>query len=214
LSKDLTAERALIFRITHRDNVPWFLQHGLHCPNSKTRDPKHVSIGNPELIEKRKGRIVPIAPGGSLSDYVPFYFTPHSPMLYNIRTGWGGIRKCENKDIVILVASLHDLEKQKVRFVFTDRHAFLQTAQFFGSLKQLNEIDWIILQGRDFKRNENDPGKVERYQAEALIHSGMPIAGLRGIVCHSDAVVDQINQACAQRNLSVKVIKKPEWYFA
>ena len=213
MSKDLTAAKALIFRITHRENVPWLLQHGLHCPNSKNRDPNHVSIGNPELIEKRNGRTVPIAPGGTLSDYVPFYFTPHSPMLYNIRTGWGGIPKRENQDVVILVASLRDLEKRKVNFIFTDRHAFLQTAQFFGSLDQLNEIDWIILQRRDFKRDDNDPGKMERYQAEALIHSMVPIAGLRGIVCHTDAVADQVNQACARSNLSVKVIKKTEWYF-
>ena len=213
VSKDLTAAKALIFRITHRNNVPWFLQHGLHCAYSTNRDPDYVSIGNPELIARRNGRVVPITPGGTLSDYVPFYFTPYSPMLYNIRTGWGGIPKRENQDVVILVASLRDLEKRKVNFIFTDRHAFLQTAQFFGSLDQLNEIDWIIFQKRDFKRDDNDPGKMERYQAEALIHSMMPIAGLRGIVCYSNTVADQVNQACAQNNLSVKVIKKPEWYF-
>ena len=113
-----------------------------------------------------------------------------------------------------LVASLRDLEKQNVKFIFTDRHAFLQTAQFYNSLDQLNNIDWIILQRRDFKRDDNDPGKVERYQAEALILSSMPINGLRGIVCYSDAVLVQVNQACAQRNPSVRAIKKPEWYFA
>jgi hypothetical protein len=28
---NLNAEKAFIFRIVHRDNVPWMLDHGLHC---------------------------------------------------------------------------------------------------------------------------------------------------------------------------------------
>ena len=87
MSNDLTAQKALIFRITHRDNVRWMLRNGLHCRNSAKRDPRFVSIGNQELIDKRNERQVPVAPGGTLSDYVPFYFTPFSPMLLNIKTG-------------------------------------------------------------------------------------------------------------------------------
>jgi len=30
-TSSLTPEKALIFRITHRDNLPWILEHGLHC---------------------------------------------------------------------------------------------------------------------------------------------------------------------------------------
>lgn len=47
---DLTAARALIFRITHIDNLVWILSHGLHCGNSDTRDPNFVQIGSAELI--------------------------------------------------------------------------------------------------------------------------------------------------------------------
>ena len=51
-----------------------------------------MEIGNPDLIDKRTHRIVPAPPGGTLSDYVPFYFTLYSPMLYNIKTGMEGHR--------------------------------------------------------------------------------------------------------------------------
>ena len=91
MSKDLNPQKALIFRIVHRDNVPWILDHGLHCRNSGSADPNYVEIGNPDLISKRNHHSVPKPPGGTLSDYVPFYFTPFSPMLLNITTGWGGI---------------------------------------------------------------------------------------------------------------------------
>lgn len=82
---DVTAERARIFRITPIENVAWIVTNGLHCSSSPVQDPNFVQIGNPELIAKRAGRVVPVPPGGTLDDYIPFYFTPFSPMLYNIR---------------------------------------------------------------------------------------------------------------------------------
>ena len=52
-----------------------------------------------------------IPPGGTLSDYVPFYFTPFSIMMFNIKTGYGGITKRDNKDIIIFVSSIHKLRE-------------------------------------------------------------------------------------------------------
>lgn len=119
----LNPTKALIFRITHIDNVDWILDHGLRCRNSEQRDPNHLDIGNPELIEKRSHRVVPIEPGGTLSDYIPFYFTGYSPMLLNIKTGYNGIRKRPMEEIVFLVSSLPRLEEIGQQYLFTDRHA-------------------------------------------------------------------------------------------
>jgi hypothetical protein len=47
---NLNPEKALIWRIIHRDNLPWVLAHGLHCGNSALRATNWVSIGNTELI--------------------------------------------------------------------------------------------------------------------------------------------------------------------
>jgi hypothetical protein len=85
MSKDLlNPEKALIFRIVHRNNLDDVLSNGCRCRNDAA-DHKYVEIGNQELIQRRNGRTIPCAPGGTLSDYVPFYFTPYSPMLYNIK---------------------------------------------------------------------------------------------------------------------------------
>jgi hypothetical protein len=134
----LNPERALIFRITHRDNLPWILENGLDCRNSDKIDPKFVNIGNPTLISDRHHVGVPIPPGGTLSDYIPFYFTPLSVMLLNIKTGYRGIQQRRNDEIAILVCSLPRLAQNGVRFVFTDRHARLAAAEFFGDVK-----NWI-----------------------------------------------------------------------
>ena len=211
--EELNADRALIFRITHIRNVPWALANGLHCRNSQEIDRGFVTIGNPDIIVQRDTRTVPIPPGGPLSDYVPFYFTPLSPMMYNIVTGWRDIQMHPNSDIAIMVSSLRDIADARIVAVYTDRHASLGMAKFFSSLDDLDQIDWDLLQRRDFQRDPDDPGKVERYQAEALIHRHLPIQHLTGIVCYdgkSRAIVERARDALG---LDVKIAEHRRWYF-
>jgi hypothetical protein len=213
MSNLLNSEKALIFRITHVDNVPWILANGLHCSNSHQFDPNYVPIGNAEIITRRATRIVPIAPGGTLGDYVPFYFTPFSPMLLNIKTGKLGVTQRPMSEIAILVTSLPDLQKQGVPFVFTDRHAVLATAEFHDSLDRLDRIDWPRLQARDFKRDPDDPGKFERYQAEALVHRNLPTAAILGIICYRMQEQTKIETTCGTLVPKPQVLCKPGWYF-
>jgi len=210
----LGPDKALIFRITHVNNVEWILKNGLHSRNSEMHDPNYVEIGNPDLIGKRAHRVVPVAPGGTLSDYIPFYFTPYSPMLLNIKTGYNGITRRPMSEIAILISSLHELAKRGLTFVFTDRHAYLQTAEdsFSSDLKDLDRIDWKLLRARDFKRDPNDPGKFERYQAEALVHTHMPVEALIGIVCHGPEQQTSIHELAADAKVEVNVVAQPKWY--
>jgi hypothetical protein len=113
MSRDLNPEKALIFRIVHRKNMPQVLASGCYC-KSVTAGKPFTQIGNLELISKRDTRVVPCGPGGTLSDYVPFYFTPYSPMLYNIKTGYGGVQKHPVGEIIILISSLHTLKQQGI----------------------------------------------------------------------------------------------------
>lgn len=210
--KSLNPEKALIWRVVHRDNLPWILDNGLHCRNSAARDPNFVNIGNPELIDKRANRLVPVFPHGTLSDYVPFYFTPFSVMMMNIRSG-RGVRQRSNAEIVILVSSLHQVRNQGIPFLFTNGHAYPPDTQFFNDLSDLSVIDWGILQRRDFKRDLDDPKKLERYQAEALIYKHLPISGLVGAVCYTEEIKSDIEQQLKARSLSLKVIARTDWYF-
>lgn len=213
MSQKLNAEKALIFRITHIENVPWILKNGLHCNNSDRQDSNFVRIGNAELIEKRQNRPVPVTLGGLLSDYIPFYFTPYSMMIYNIRTGYGGIRQFGNSEIVILVSSLRYLAEEGVIAIFSDRHAYLETAQFFTSLNDLDKIDWDILQRRDFRRDLDDPEKTDRYQAEALVHRHLPVEHLAGIVCHGENERRTLEAQRTEAGVDLKIDARPGWYF-
>ena len=208
----LSPEKALIFRITHIVNVPWILANGLHSRNSAVQDPNYVEIGNPDLIDKRTHRIVPVPPGGTLSDYVPFYFTPYSPMLYNIKTGWSGIVRRPMSDIVILVSSLPALAERGVPFLFTDRHASLLNATFSSELGTLHQLDWKIWQARDFRREPNDPDKLARYQAEALAYQHVPVEALQGVVCHGGEQETALVEMVHNSHTGLTVVSKPGWY--
>lgn len=213
MSLNLNPDKALIFRIVHKDNVPWILANGMYCRNSHVHDPNYKTIGNPELIDKRQHRVVPISPGGTLSDYVPFYFTPFTPMMLNIKTGYCGITKVPNEEVVFFVSSIHRLSEMGRPFVFTDRHAYLVSAEFYNDVDNLDQVDWLLLQSRDFRRDPDDPGKLERYQAEALIHDHLPVESFIGVVCFTDKLQDQILKFVENNGVNLEIKKITGWYF-
>jgi ssDNA thymidine ADP-ribosyltransferase, DarT len=213
VTSSLNPAKALIFRITHRDNVPWILDHGLHCATSSLRDPSFVPIGSEEIIGKRANRQAPDPPGGSLADYVPFYFTPFSPMLLNIKTGLHGVVQRPMEEIVILVSSLHVLLGLGLQFFFTDRHAIYLATNFFSDLEDLDQVPWKQLQERDFRKDPEDPDRFERYQAEALVYQHVPLDALKGIVCYNEAVKTVIDTEVEDRGLELKTKAFVGWFF-
>lgn len=209
----LTPENAYIFRITHRRNLPWILRNGLWAPSAQMQDPDFVPIGIPELIDSRSQRLVPLPPGGTLADYVPFYFTPYSPMLLNIVTG-RNVPRQSKADIVILVSSLHRVHSAGRSFVFTDRHANLDASSFSCALNDLpHMVPWSLLQARDFKKDPENPDKSERYQAEALVHEHVPTDALMGVVAYNREAAEEIRQHAAQSSLDLPVQERPKWFF-
>jgi ssDNA thymidine ADP-ribosyltransferase, DarT len=91
--------------------------------------------------------------------------------------------------------------------------AAVAARQFYSDLAMLDQIDWEMLQRRDFKHDPEDPSKKERYQAEALIYKHLPIEGLLGLVSCNDEVKARLDEALGKRKLTIKVVKKSGWYF-
>lgn len=207
----LNPEKALIWRTTHISNLTWILGNGLHAANSSMQA-CYKPIGNLEVINRRNNRKVRLPPYGVLSDYIPFYFTPFSPMMLNILTG-RGVTQYQKNDLVIFVASLRTIEKLGIKFLFTDRHAYFELANYFDDLEDLSKLDWKLWQHRDFQRDPDAPEKMDRYQAEALIHRRLPIENIEGIVCYTNELELQIKELVNERGLSLKVIARPTWYF-
>ena len=208
----LSPERALIFRITHHSNLPWILRNGVHCRNSATFDPNFTEIGRPEIISRRTTRVVDVPPGGTLSDYVPFYFNSKTPMLCNIKTGWQGLQQRPMNDIVILVTSLRDLAEMNIPFVYSDRNATLVTADFMTDLADLHRLPWDLWRADNFKGDESRPDKIERYHSEALVHHSLPTEAIKAILCFTPTRKTEVEKLVAEANLQIPVHCRPGWY--
>ena len=210
---ELTSEKALIFRVTHIENVAWILDHGLHCKASNLQDPNFVAIGNPDLIQKRSIWPVPVGPGGTLDCYIPFYFTPYSMMLYNLRTGWNNMTRRRPEELVFLVASLPSLDACGVPFVFSDRHAIMVLARFFTSLDDLHRLGWTYWQTRDFHRDPENLEKTDRYQAEALVHNHLPAEHIDAIVCDGADASACVEDMVQNSGVQIEVVRRRPWFF-
>ena len=207
----LSPERALIFRLTHRDNLGQILTDGLRCRSSVAPSPAFIDIGLTELIRKRTVRLVPVPPGGTLADYVPFYFTPCTPMALNIVTG-RGVAMRNHSELLILVTSLARLEGAGISYVVSDRHAALDAATFAPGRSILNSLPWEQWRNRDFKRDANDLEKMERYQAEALVHRYLPSNVLSAIITADDQTQRLAEQKVSASGQSIPALVRRSWY--
>ncbi len=100
-----------------------------------------------------------------------------------------------------------------IDFVFTNQHAYPAAAEYFNHLADLDRVDWPLLQSRNFQHDADDPGKKERYQAEALIWQHVPLEALSAICCYSDVVKDRVQRDIDERALEVGARVQSNWYF-
>ncbi|BCB97070.1 hypothetical protein JZK55_19920 [Dissulfurispira thermophila] len=202
-----------IYRITHYRNLPFILQNGIHCQNSNINDPNFIQIGFPSLIDKRNERQVPIEPSGTLADYVPFYFTVRSPMLYVIAMGNDPeVIKTPQEDIIYIVSSVEKLEGMKIKYVFTNRHAKLDYAQFYNKYADLKKLNWDIIESNKWGRQYGTERK-EIKQAECLVYKHLPVTAIMGIGCKTEKMYNIINDMIERPSQDFFVTIKPEWYF-
>ncbi len=178
----LTPQNAYIFRIIAIQNLPHILEHGIPCRNCKPQNPDFVNIGGSDIIEKRDSRSVPLAPYGSLSDYVPFYFAPRSPML-------GSIVHRETfpqDDIIHIVSKASIIQSASIPFVFTDGHALIDFSIFRNSLNDLHLLDWEVMRSKYWRVTEADNDRMRRRMAEFLAHRNFPARLIASVAVKSE----------------------------
>ena len=71
------------FGILHKDNMPHVMKYGLVHNDSPFARDSFVPIGDMSVMDVRSTKQLP--DGSFLSENIPFYFGPGSPMLYNIQ---------------------------------------------------------------------------------------------------------------------------------
>ncbi|MBD3884903.1 DUF4433 domain-containing protein [Phormidium tenue FACHB-886] len=62
---------------------------------------------------------------GTLTDYVPFYFAPCSPMLYAIHQGNVPTHSDGQEGVIYLGSTVETVQQANLSFVFTDGHGIM-----------------------------------------------------------------------------------------
>jgi len=211
----LTPDKIWIYRITHIDNLKHILTHGLVSSPSSNADPDFVKIGDNTLIDFREDLKVPVKPGGQFSEYVPFYFGPRSPMLFQIATGFDGIQQFPQEKIIYIVSRMDIIQKEGLVFVFTDGHARATITTFFSmdELDKLIEIDWATVYTELWKNDESDKDRQRRKQAECLIKDYLPVNCIERILIYNEEAQKKVVTLSSEFGLTIPVqIKKKAYY--
>lgn len=202
-----------LYRITHYKNLPFILQHGLHCPAAELKDPNYINIGKKDIIEKREQKRIVIAPYGHIHDYVSFYFGPRSPMLYSIFKG-ASDTDCKQQDIVYIVSTLPVVAQAGLSFVFTTGQAIMALSTQHNQLEDLSRIDWDVIKSKFWHDKPPEyPDRRRQRMAEFLVYQHVPVNCILGLGVFNkkkeEVVIDMVRSAA----LPIPVKQKPEWYY-
>ena len=206
---------ALLYHITHLDNLPGILRAGcLHCYRLMNDGGLHpVNIAYPGIQDRRATTAVPIGPGGVLHDYVPFYFAPRSPMLYALHKNQVEDYRGGQTPIVHLVTSVTRLAETGHQFVYSDGHATMAFSRFFTDVGDLDQIDWPVMQAQYWNDTPEDPDRKRRRQAEFLVYNRVDWSAMIGIGVFDARVEARVNAILAEHNISAPVRVRRQWYY-
>ncbi len=200
-----------IYHITPVDNLPGIIKKGgLYCDRDAKKI-EFVSIGHKHIKERRENKKVPKGAGGAVSDYIPFYFAPRSPMLYVIHRGGVDGYSGGQTPIVHLCSSTEAVVKACLDFVFTEGQAAMSYTDFFDDLNDLSKIDWPLMQSRYWNDSDDDPDRCRRRQAEFLVHTFFPWKLVSEIGVCNTATAQKVHEILNGNKPPVTV--RQGWYY-
>jgi hypothetical protein len=196
-------------------NLPGIIaRNGLFCDRACQGAGMPVrGVAYNDLKAKRAQTAVEAGPGGFLNDYAPFYFGPRAPMLLPYKSGLV-TGKPENQDeIIYLVSSTEAVAALGLPFAFTDGHPVKEPRAFYADLRQLDQVDFSIMQLKYWNDTDSFPDRKRRRQAEFLVWHALPWQAVSML-----AVRTPIMATWAQQLISTVPHKPvcethPEWYY-
>jgi ssDNA thymidine ADP-ribosyltransferase, DarT len=207
-------DKIWLFRIIPIQNLELILRNGMYCKNAKRTDKEFVTIGNKEIINQRDNKIVKCFPETVVNDFIPFYFSVRTPMLYNLITGYG-VPAIPQKEIIYICCRLNELINNKFQWCFTDGNAAKNITKFSNNIKDLKKLDWRSIESKDF-RDENTDGdedRVRKKHAEFLVKDYVSVEYIKGIAVLNETVKEEVEETIKNLKLSIEVKIKPEFYF-
>lgn len=199
------------FRIVHIDNIPHVVKYGLVHNDSPFASDSFVPIGDVSVMDARSTK--QLTDGSFLSEYIPFYFGPRSPMLYNIQNGNGILTKKEPDEIVYCVIRIEDVINSDLHCVFTDGHALNNMSKFY-SKSDLQRLDSLVKMEDVyatywFNQSPWDDRKRKK-EAELLFKDEIPPQFIVGFLVYNKKAFEKMISFGIPKE---KIIVKPEYYY-
>lgn len=208
-----------IYHFTHVDNLTGILAADhLSCDYVARQGITRTEVGASDIKESRRQRSIPIAPGGYVGDYVPFYFAPRSPMMYRIacdhRDSVPDRYQGGDKPLVYLVTTVGAVIDAGLTWVATDGNAATATTDFTSALATMDQmVDWPLLEAERWNNTAEDPDRQRRRQAEFLVYREVPLRLIRWVAVDSERHRSQVSKLLVDHALAGRVIVRPRWYY-
>lgn len=200
-----------IYHITHVSNLPGIIARGGLICDRTAQDLKLVNIGHNNIKERRLKKTVPIGPGGTVGDYVPFYFAPLSPMLFAIFKNKVAGYTAGQQPVIYLCSSTEDVQAANCEWVFTEGHAVMDFTDFYDDFKDFGRIDWPLMQATYWFDTDTHPDRCRRRQAEFLVHQFFPWNLVKKIVAYDTANAKVVSGILSGQSPPVEI--KRGWYY-
>lgn len=206
-----------IYRLVHVDCLATLLTRGvLHAPNVTPNDGlPYRTIHDTSVQASRRVKPVPCGPGGTVHDYLPFYFGARSVMLFKLKTGQVAGYAEGQEPLIYLVSTAQAVAAAGNAFVFTDGHGLATFTAWFTDLARLEAVDWPLLAAQYWNDTPQDNDRQRRKQAEFLVWQSLDWGSIRGIgVLNAEMkarVEGILGQHPQRKQVTVKVL--PDLYY-
>lgn len=198
-----------LYRITHFKNLEYILKNGIYTKDSGAFDPNYVTIGDSSLIDYRRNLEARNPPGGRLSEYIPFYLGPRSPMLYQIAKGYEDIVKYSQEDIVHVITSFNKVKEAGLSYFYTDGNARSETTTFYIDERDFELLDWETIYGTYWKSDETDLLRKQKKQSEMLIKEHLPVNCIEYIGVFNNVAEQNVLHLLKTVNLNIPIKISP-----
>ena len=202
-----------IYHITHIRNLTGIIAAGgVNCDRAAQAF-QHARIAHEHIKARRMARRVPLAPNGTLGDYVPFYFAPRSPMLYAINSGFVEGYDEGQAPVIYLISSVEAVNATGRRWLFTEGHAEIAYTDYFNDLRHLNKIDWSVMKSKFWNDTDEDPDRKRKRQAEFLVHEFFPWEAVQHVAVYTEMMKRQVKDILGDGKHARTVRIERSWYY-
>ena len=206
-----------IFRFIHVENLDTLMRRdALHAPNHVLSDGlPYRFCHDPEVQGARAAVTITVGPGGTIHDYVPFYFGYLSPMMFKLKTGRVAGYDEGQEPLIYLVSTAQAVADAGVGFAFSDGHGLAFITGWFDRLERLEAVDWGMVYQQYWSDNLNDMDRQRRKQAEFLVYQSCPWSLIQEIVVINTAMRERVEAIQAAFHVSKRKMVKVErrWYY-